>query len=142
MYSVRLPLQVNANMRPVIEKRFRILAHISNQTRKRAKHLLSKLKHDELYQQMLQEYIRLKKLNSEDKKTEADIRRLKKALNETREAIGLTKSGIEAYAAVMQRRYKKKPLFPSGAGRSFPYMAWSGSRFVWGWKRYPLQKRT
>lgn len=62
MYSVRLPLQVNANMRPVIEKRFRILTHISNQTRKRAKHLLSKLKHDELYQQMLQEYIRLKKI--------------------------------------------------------------------------------
>ena len=107
MYSVRLPLQVNANIRPVMEKRFHILAHISNQTRKRVKRLLSKLKHDELYQKMLQEYIQLKKLNSEDKKTEADIRRLKKALNETREAIGLTKSGLEAYAAVMQRRYKK-----------------------------------
>lgn len=129
MYSVRLPLQVNANMRPVIEKRFRILTHISNQTRKRAKHLLSKLKHDELYQQMLQEYIRLKKLNSEDKETETDIRRLKKALNETREAIGLTKSGLEAYAAVMQRRYKKN--LSSHQVQAEVSHIWRGVEAIW-----------
>lgn len=107
MHTLKLKLIVDKNTAYIIDKRFRILAHISNQVRKHAKRLLSKLENDKDYQQALAEYIRLKKLDSDDKQITADIKRLSKFMNETRESIGLTKSGLERYASVMQRRYKK-----------------------------------
>ena len=107
MHTLRLKLDVKPNDEPILEKRFRILAHISNQLRKKVKRMLSRLRNDEQYQQALQEYIRLKKLNSDDKHIKDDIQRLSKFMNETRESIGLTKSGLEKYASVMQYRYKK-----------------------------------
>ena len=107
MHTLRLKLEMDKNTAYIMEKRFRILAHISNQIRKHVKKLLSRLENDKQYQQALGEYIRLKKLESDDKQVVADIKRLSKFMNETRENIGLTKSGLEKYASVMQRRYKK-----------------------------------
>ena len=107
MHTLRLKLDVKPNDESILEKRFRILAHISNQLRKKVKRMLSRLRNDEQYQQALQEYIRLKKLNSDDKQIKDDIQRLSKFMNDTRESIGLTKSGLEKYACVMQHRYKK-----------------------------------
>lgn len=107
MHTLRLKLEMDKNTAYIMEKRFRILAHISNQIRKHVKKLLSRLENDEQYQQALDEYIRLKKLESDDKQVVADMKRLSKFMNETRESIGLTKNGLEKYASVMQRRYKK-----------------------------------
>lgn len=107
MHTLRLKLEMDKSTAYIIEKRFRILAHISNQIRKHVKKLLSRLENDEQYQQALDEYIRLKKLESDDKQVVADMKRLSKFMNETRESIGLTKNGLEKYASVMQRRYKK-----------------------------------
>lgn len=107
MHTLRLKLEVDKNTAYIMEKRFRILAHISNQIRKHVKKLLSRLENDKQYQQALNEYIRLKKSESDDKQVVADIKRLSKFMNETRESIGLTKNGLEKYASVMQRRYKK-----------------------------------
>lgn len=108
MHTLRLKLEMDKNTAYIMEKRFRILAHISNQIRKHVKKLLSRLlENDKQYQQALNEYIRLKKSESDDKQVVADMKRLSKFMNETRESIGLTKSGLEKYAGVMQRRYKK-----------------------------------
>ena len=107
MHTLRLKLNVDDNTAAVLEKRFRILAHISNQIRKKAKMMLSRLEDDKQYQQALDEYIRLKKLNSDDKQIQNDMKRLLKFMNDTREGIGLTKSGLEKYASVMQHQYKK-----------------------------------
>ena len=43
MHTLRLKLNVDDNTAAVLEKRFRILAHISNQIRKKAKMMLSRL---------------------------------------------------------------------------------------------------
>ena len=107
MHTLRLKLNVDDNITVVLEKRFRILAHISNQIRKKAKKMLSRLEDDEQYQQALDEYIRLKKLNSDDRQIQDDMKRLSKFMSDTREGIGLTKSGLEKYACVIQRQYKK-----------------------------------
>ena len=107
MHTLRLKLEMDKNTAYIMEKRFSILAHISNQIRKHVKKLLSRLENDKQYQQALDEYIRLKKLESDDKQVMADMKRLSKFMNETRESIGLTKNGLEKYASVMQRRYKK-----------------------------------
>lgn len=107
MHTLRLKLNVDDNTAAVLEKRFRILAHISNQIRKKAKMMLSRLEGDKQYQQALDEYIRLKKLNSDDKQIQNDMKRLSKFMNDTREGIGLTKNGLEKYASVMQHQYKK-----------------------------------
>ena len=107
MHTLRLKLEMDKNTAYIMEKRFRILAHISNQIRKHVKKLLSRLENDKQYQQALNEYIRLKKSESDDRQVVADMKRLSKFMNETRESIGLTKNGLEKYAGVMQRRYKK-----------------------------------
>ena len=107
MHTLRLKLNVDDNTAAVLEKRFRILVHISNQIRKKAKMMLSRLEGDKQYQQALDEYIRLKKLNSDDKQIQNDMKRLSKFMNDTREGIGLTKNGLEKYASVMQHQYKK-----------------------------------
>lgn len=100
MHTLRLKLEMDKNTAYIMEKRFRILAHISNQIRKHVKKLLSRLlENDKQYQQALNEYIRLKKSESDDKQVVADMKRLSKFMNETRESIGLTKSGLEKYAA-------------------------------------------
>lgn len=101
MHTLRLKLNVDDNTAAVLEKRFRILAHISNQIRKKVKMMLSRLEDDKQYQQALDEYIKLKKLNSDDKQVQNDMKRLLKFMNDTREGIGLTKSGLEKYASVM-----------------------------------------
>lgn len=78
MHTLRLKLKMDKNTAYIMEKRFRILAHISNQIRKHAKKLLSRLGNDKQYQQALDEYIRLKKLESDDKQVMADMKRLSK----------------------------------------------------------------
>lgn len=107
MHTLRLPLIVNNNTKPILEKRFRILSHISNQIRKHVKKLLSRLDNDKEYQELLEEYRRLNKVESKDKNTIAEIKRISNLLNETREGIGLSKNKLEEYARVMQKRYKK-----------------------------------
>lgn len=94
MHTLRLKLEVDKNTAYIMEKRFRILAHISNQIRKHVKKLLSRLENDKQYQQALNEYIRFKKSESDDKQVVADMKRLSKFMNETRESIGLTKNGL------------------------------------------------
>ena len=60
MHTLRLKLEMDKNTAYIMEKRFRILAHISNQIRKHVKKLLSRLENDKQYQQALNEYIRFK----------------------------------------------------------------------------------
>ena len=57
MHTLRLKLNVDDNTAAVLEKRFRILAHISNQIRKKVKMMLSRLEGDKQYQQALDEYM-------------------------------------------------------------------------------------
>lgn len=138
MHTLRLKLEVDKNTAYIMEKRFRILAHISNQIRKHVKKLLSRLENDKQYQQALNEYIRFKKSESDDKQVVADMKRLSKFMNETRESIGLTKNGLEKYASVMQRRYKKKYFITPGTGRSSSYNERGGCGIIRQWKRCPL----
>ena len=63
MHTLRLKLEVDKNTAYIMEKCFRILAHISNQIRKHVKKLLSRLENDKQYQQALNEYIRFKKIS-------------------------------------------------------------------------------
>lgn len=54
MHTLRLKLEMDKNTAYIMEKRFRILAHISNQIRKHVKKLLSRLlENDKQYQQAL-----------------------------------------------------------------------------------------
>ena len=50
MHMLRLRLLVDYRTEPIVEKRFRILAHISNQLRKHVKKQLSRLEKDKVYQ--------------------------------------------------------------------------------------------
>jgi len=84
MHTLRLKLEMDKNTAYIMEKRFRILAHISNQIRKHVKKLLSRLENDKQYQQALDEYIRLKKLESDDKQVMADMKRLSNRIDEKR----------------------------------------------------------
>lgn len=60
MHMFRLRLLVDYRTEPIVEKRFRILAHISNQLRKHVKKQLSRLEKDKVYQELKKEYGRLK----------------------------------------------------------------------------------
>lgn len=81
MHTLRLKLEVDKNTAYIMEKRFRILAHISNQIRKHVKKLLSRLENDKQYQQALNEYIRFKKSESDDKQVVADMKQLSKFID-------------------------------------------------------------
>ena len=108
MHMLRLRLLVDYRTEPIVEKRFRILAHISNQLRKHVKKQLSRLEKDTVYQELKKEYGRLKKLDPDNhKEVAADLSRISGLMKETINELGLTKSGLEKYAGVMQRRYKK-----------------------------------
>ena len=108
MHMLRLRLLVDYRTEPIVEKRFRILAHISNQLRKHVKKQLSRLEKDKVYQELKKEYGRLKKLDPDNhKEVAADLARVSGLMDETINELGLTKSGLEKYASVMQRRYKK-----------------------------------
>ena len=52
MHMLRLRLLVDYRTEPIVEKRFRILAHISNQLRKHVKKQLSRLEKDRVYQEL------------------------------------------------------------------------------------------
>ena len=56
MPMLRLRLLVDYRTEPIVEKRFRILAHISNQLRKHVKKQLSRLDKDRVYQALKKEY--------------------------------------------------------------------------------------
>lgn len=56
MHMLRLRLLVDYRTEPIVEKRFRILAHISNQLRKHVKKQLSRLDKDRVYQALKKEY--------------------------------------------------------------------------------------
>ena len=68
MHMLRLRLLVDYRTEPIVEKRFRILAHISNQLRKHVKKQLSRLEKDKVYQELKKEYGRLKKLDPDNHK--------------------------------------------------------------------------
>lgn len=108
MHMLRLRLLVDYRTEPIVEKRFRILAHISNQLRKHVKKQLSRLEKDKVYQELKKEYGRLKKLDPDNhKEVAADLSRISGLMKETINELGLTKSGLEKYASVMQRRIRK-----------------------------------
>ena len=108
MHMLRLRLLVDYRTEPIVEKRFRILAHISNQLRKHVKKQLSRLEKDKVYQELKKEYGRLKKLDPDNhEEVAADLSRISGLMGDTINELGLTKSGLEKYASVMQRRYKK-----------------------------------
>ena len=108
MHMLRLMLLVDYQTEPIVEKRFRILAHISNQIRKHIKKQLSRLDKDRVYQALKKEYGRLKKLDPDhNREVAADLKRISGIMDETIERLGLTKTGLEKYASVMQKRYKR-----------------------------------
>ena len=108
MHMLRLRLLVDYRTEPIVEKRFRILAHISNQLRKHVKKQLSRMEKDKVYQELKKEYGRLKKLDPDNhKEVAADLSRISGLMKETINELGLTKSGLEKYASVMQKWYKK-----------------------------------
>ena len=75
MHMLRLRLLVDYRTEPIMEKRFRILAHISNQLRKHVKKQLSRLEKDRVYQELKKEYGRLKKLDPDNHKVVAETYR-------------------------------------------------------------------
>lgn len=96
MHMLRLRLLVDYRTEPIVEKRFRILAHISNQLRKHVKKQLSRLEKDKVYQELKKEYGRLKKLDPDNhKEVAADLARVSGLMDETINELGLTKSGLE-----------------------------------------------
>ena len=107
MHMLRLRLLVDYRTEPIVEKRFRILAHISNQLRKHVKKQLSRLEKDKVYQELKKEYGRLKKLDPDNhEEVAADLSRISGHMDGPIKELGQTKSGLEKYASVMQRRYK------------------------------------
>ena len=77
-------LLVDYHTEPIVEKRFRILAHISNQLRKHVKKQLSRLEKDKVYQELKKEYGRLKKLDPDNhKEVAADLARISGLMDET-----------------------------------------------------------
>ena len=52
MHMLRLRLLADDRTKPIVEKRFRILAHISNQLRKHVKRQLSRLEKGRVYQEL------------------------------------------------------------------------------------------
>ena len=77
MHMLRLRLLVDYHTEPIVEKRFRILAHISNQLRKHVKKQLSRLEKDRVYQELKKEYGRLKKLDPDNhEEVAADLSRI------------------------------------------------------------------
>ena len=98
MHMLRLRLLVDYRTEPIVEKRFRILAHISNQLRKHVKKQLSRLEKDRVYQELKKEYRRLKKLDPDNHaEVTADLTRISGLMDETIKELGLTKSGLEKY---------------------------------------------
>lgn len=129
MHTIRFLLLTTKEDDRILEKRFRMLWHIHNQTVKYAQKQLHKLMRDRAYIDVRKEYGALKpeaeKLQKRLDEAEAQkkpakpgersrmeamqklLNELEAIMSERTEFFCLTKTGLESYVKVMQRRFKK-----------------------------------
>ena len=106
MHTLRLKLKANRRMKRILEKRYRLIAHIHNKLVKHVKKQLTKLKKDPGYQALLARYSQIKNEEKTGRKS-ADKAETVSGLNRYVQDYGLTKSGLERYVSVMQKRFRK-----------------------------------
>ncbi|MCF0229838.1 MAG: hypothetical protein HUJ76_09145 [Parasporobacterium sp.] len=98
MYVIRLKIKQTEYFNGLCEKRFALINRCHNILVRRSMHLLNRLKHDRQYQQLLDTYHSLDPGSKEARETG-------RQMNEYRKALGLSKSGLESYIKVWQKRY-------------------------------------
>lgn len=108
MHTLTLHLKTSPDDEIVINNRFRALAHVHNVTVKYARKLIVRLKYDKEYQLWLREY---REINAIDEKRRSKAQKARRKelsglMNERREDIGLTKSGLEKYTRVCGEKYR------------------------------------
>lgn len=106
MHTLRLKLKTNRKTERILEKRYRLIAYIHNNLVKYVKRQLTKLKKDVGYQALLARYGQIRK-DEKTKKMTADKAETVSGLNRYVQDYGLTKSGLERYVSVMQKRFRK-----------------------------------
>ena len=108
MHTLKLPLILTNSDKKLLEKRFRLLAHIHNVLVKHVKKLLRILAKDNQYQTWLAEYRQLAEGRSNgDKDAISKSEALAGLMNSAREKIGLTKPGLENYVKVQQHMFTR-----------------------------------
>ena len=105
MYTATVKLRLRECDRQRLEKSFFALQHVHNVMAKRANKLLIRIRHDHACQDMLKEYMELKKKARPAKGDERRMKELGKALKAVREETGLSKGGFEKYRKAQQHRY-------------------------------------
>ena len=106
MHTLRLRLKTNRRMERILEKRYHLIAHIHNKLVKHIKKQLTKLKKDVGYQALLARYGQIRKDEKAGRKS-ADKAETISGLKQYVQDYGLTKSGLEHYVSVMQKRFRK-----------------------------------
>lgn len=106
MHTLRLKLKTNRKTERTLEKRYRLIAYIHNNLVKYVKRQLTKLKKDVGYQALLARYGQIRKDEKTGKMT-ADKAETVSGLNRYVQDYELTKSGLERYVSVMQKRFRK-----------------------------------
>lgn len=100
MYVIRLNIDQTEYFNALAGKRFALINKCRNILCKHAMHLLNRLGHDRQYQAMLLSY---RKAGAGTPEAKA----VGEQMNDYRESIGLSKSGLESYVSVWQHRYKE-----------------------------------
>ena len=106
MHTLRLKLKTNRGMKRILEKRYHLIAHIHNKLVKHIKKQLTKLRKNPGYQALLARYSQIRKEVKTGRKA-ADKTETVSGLNRYVQDYGLTKSGLERYVSVMQKRFRK-----------------------------------
>ena len=107
MHTVRLRLKTTEYDDYEINRCFHAISHIHNVLVKRAKYLFKKLKHHDEYQACLNEYIGLLKKTKRSRADNSRKKELSVRMNEIRKELGLTEQGLQSYASVCAKRFRK-----------------------------------
>lgn len=108
MHTLRLPLKTNRNTEALLEKRFRLIERIHNQTVKHAKKLLTKLDKSKEYRILRKEYGEYKaNADAGDELAAAQKTITADKMNAFRAGLGLSKNAFDKYVSEMQHKYKK-----------------------------------
>ena len=102
MHTIKFPLKLNMAQRRKAAHRFYLIWKIHNALVKHGNKLLGVIHHDRGYKALLKQYRAAKEAKDDDLR-----KSLGEQMNAMRRAIGLYKSGMESYAAVMGARFKK-----------------------------------